>query len=143
MDFWVVEGSLSRILYAMFNSPRRYGMAVRSLTRAAAAAGPSSLAGIRGSGVQEDVFEINDRIDRLSLVVEAMWALMREKGLTDQDLRAMIEKLDAEDSDVDGRRRHQARKCASCQSMVEAGRSTCAICGKAMPDEPTVFAAGT
>ena len=53
--------------------------------------------------------QLDDRIDRLLLVVEAMWGLLREHtGLADEELFRRIEAVDLEDGVSDRRRRNQS-----------------------------------
>jgi hypothetical protein len=89
--------------------------------RSAGAAAQSSVAG--------ELYDIEERVDRMLLVMEAMWSLMRENGLTDDDLAARIRELDESDGTVDGKRTPQPVRCGSCDSMVPPGRPTCTFCG--------------
>ncbi len=121
----------------MFDFMAGYVLGTRSMARA-------SLAGHSLSSVPtnrtDQVADVNDRVDRLLLVVEAMWSLLRESGYDDEDLRAAIEQLDRADGVVDGRRRRRPRPCPTCDSMVEPGRASCAICGHPMPHDSGPFA---
>ncbi len=75
------------------------------------------------------VLNVDDRVDRLLLVVEAMWELLAETGLTDEQLAAKIQELDASDGVADGKVTRKPVVCASCGSASPAGRSTCQVCG--------------
>lgn len=114
-----------------------YVLGERSAARASVAA--QSLAGNRADRTIEEMLNLNDRIDRLLLVVEAMWSLMREQRYSDSQLRELIEQLDGGDGIVDGRRSVKPQRCPGCDSMVEPGRPTCAICGHDMPTEVPTF----
>jgi hypothetical protein len=104
-----------------------YVMGERAASRAAAfsrSAGASAGAQLTG-----DLHDVNERIDRLLLVVDAMWSMLRERGYTDEDLAARIRSIDAADGVVDGARKPLPRRCTKCDSMVEPGRRSCAFCG--------------
>ncbi len=90
--------------------------------RSAGSAAQSSIAG--------DLYDIEDRMERMLLVIEAMWSLMRENGLTDDDLAARIRELDESDGTADGKRTPQPVRCTACDSMVSPRRTSCAFCGE-------------
>ena len=73
--------------------------------------------------------ELDARVDRLLLVIEAMWGMMKEQGLTDEQLEARIAEIDNSDGIVDGRRVIPAVTCKSCSSKVMGGLARCQICG--------------
>ena len=82
--------------------------------------------------------ELQDRIERLVLVTEAMWELMSERfGVTVADLAARVRDIDARDGHIDGRRGTVADaapiRCPSCQAVVPAGKTTCQFCGAGVP----------
>jgi hypothetical protein len=112
-----------------------YVMGERSAARAAAFA--RSAGGSAGTTAGE-FHDINQRVDRLILVVDAMWSLLKDSGWTDEQLRARLEELDLADGVADGRRTPKPAACGGCGSMVEVGRSTCAFCGVAVSDDGPV-----
>jgi hypothetical protein len=99
--------------------------------RAAARAGAFSVVSdhMSAGGGAAALEALDERVDRLLLVVEAMWTLLREQGLTDEQLAARIAELDAADGAADGRRVAAAVTCRSCGSKVAAGLPRCQICG--------------
>jgi hypothetical protein len=83
-----------------------------------------------GSSVSlEDILDVNERVDRLTLVVEAMWSLLEESGYTAEQLEARIAELDGADGTVDGKRTKQVGICRECGSKVAPGLPACQICG--------------
>ena len=76
------------------------------------------------------VLNVDDRIDRLLLVVEAMWELLQQSGFSDDDLVTKIQQLDAADGVADGKVTRRPVMCAACGSASPAGRSTCQVCGE-------------
>ncbi len=110
-----------------------YVMGERTATRSAAfarAAGAADATALNQTDIDLDL-----RIDRLLLVVEAMWSLLKDHGYTDEQMASRIRLLDAEDGDPDGRRTLRPSRCPRCDSMVEPGRSTCTYCGASI--QPT------
>ncbi|MGF1665601.1 MAG: hypothetical protein ACFCVC_04935 [Acidimicrobiia bacterium] len=113
----------------MFDFLMGYVMGERSATRAAAFA--RSAGG--GAGARAGEFhDVNERVDRLILVVDAMWSLLKDSGWTDEQLRDRLRELDVIDGVEDGRRTARPSPCGGCGSMVEVGRSSCAFCGVAI-----------
>jgi hypothetical protein len=100
-------------------------------TRAAArAAGMSVVANaIYDKGGVADLDALNERVDRLLLVTEALWTLLKQNGHTDEELAALIAELDQADGLSDRRRAASPTTCSKCQSKVAANLTKCQICG--------------
>lgn len=118
----------------MFNFLAGYVMGERAAARAAtytrgAAASSASLG-------QTQLGDINDRIDRMLLVMDALWDLLKEQGCTDEQLMERIRALDEADGSFDGKRKATPTKCPKCASMISPERATCAFCGAASPAAP-------
>ncbi|MGH8926270.1 MAG: hypothetical protein ACRDWA_16810 [Acidimicrobiia bacterium] len=88
-------------------------------------------------GSVADVDALNERVDRLLLVVEAFWTMLKKDGHTDEELATMIAELDAQDGSADGRRSKMPTTCTSCGSKVAPGLPKCQICGHATGHEPS------
>ena len=73
--------------------------------------------------------DIDARVDRMMLVIEAMWSILKDEGYTDDQLAARIEELDSSDGVVDGRRVPPAVTCRTCGSKVMIGIPRCQTCG--------------
>lgn len=83
---------------------------------------------------------LEERIDRLTLLNEAMWRLLSEHlGFTDAHLEAKIHELDNADGNVDGRRTARPTRCGNCDSMVHPKHRICQYCGAEAPDGATPF----
>lgn len=115
----------------MFDFLLGYVMGERSATRAAAFA--RSAGGAAGSSSTGELHDVNERVDRLILVVDAMWSLLKDSGWTDEQLAERLRQLDIADGIEDGRRTLKPVPCGGCGAMVEAGRASCAFCGVAVP----------
>lgn len=89
----------------------------------------ASAATRRSAPSVNEMLDIHERVDRLILVVDAMWSLLEESGYTDDQLRERIEQIDAMDGAIDGVRRHTATPCRECGSKVTVDATNCQFCG--------------
>lgn len=87
-------------------------------------------AGSRSGASSEQLYGVEDRIDRLILVMAAMWSLLEEQGLTAEQLRQRIAQLDEADGVADGKLTALPTVCRDCGSKVAAGLSACQFCGR-------------
>ncbi len=86
------------------------------------------LAGRRA--VRESTADLNARIDRLTLVNEAIWSLLQEaSNLTDEHLAARVKELDESDGQVDGTYKPAPSRCGECDAAIGRGRRNCLFCG--------------
>jgi hypothetical protein len=80
--------------------------------------------------LREDTADLHARIDRLTLVNEALWTLLQEaSNLTDEHLANRIKELDESDGSADGSFKPAASRCQKCDAAVGHGRRTCMFCG--------------
>lgn len=94
----------------------------------------------RSGASNEDIFDVEDRIDRLTLIVAAMWSLLQDQGLTEQQLQERIQALDLADGVADGKMSPQPTMCRECGSKVAAGLAACQFCGIAVEPSPEATA---
>ena len=106
-------------------------MGSRNATRAA---GMAASAAQFSAQPQSKLHTLSDRLDRMTLVMEAMWSLMVEQGLTEDQLTARIEGLDMADGAMDGRKVSAASECPECGAMVGRGAGHCQFCGHEIGD---------
>ena len=101
----------------------------------------ASHTGSRSGPSTDDLFGIEDRVDRLTLIVAAMWSLLEEQGLTEAQLLERIRTLDEADGVPDGKMTPQPTTCGSCGAKVGAGLTACQFCGRAVAgdDQPGPF----
>lgn len=85
-------------------------------------------------------WQVEDRIERLVLLVDAMWELLGERaGVTEAELVAKIAEIDGRDGSVDRRRTVAPHACPGCGAAIPNGRSTCQFCGGADPGGASPF----
>ncbi|WCO65375.1 hypothetical protein PO878_12800 [Iamia majanohamensis] len=107
-------------------------MSLRHL-RAGQASAESAQRG-RHEAMRDDVEALEDRMERLLLLTDALWDLASERlGLTDEDLAARVAALDEASGAPDGRRHRALRRCGACDAAVPHGRPSCVFCGADAP----------
>jgi len=81
-----------------------------------------------------EVRRLEQRCDRLALVCQALWELLRERAdLGDQDLVTRIREVDLRDGTADGRMTPVAVECPSCHRPSSSRRDECLYCGSPLP----------
>ncbi|QXC60977.1 hypothetical protein KSP35_22125 [Aquihabitans sp. G128] len=91
----------------------------------------------RFDSARDQAYRLEDRLERLLLLTDALWELASEKlGVTEEQLAAKVTEIDARDGSIDGRRTRPATTCPQCSSAVPKGRATCMFCGAAQPAPP-------
>ena len=81
---------------------------------------------------------LNDRVDKLVLVTEAMWEMLSERlGVTVAELAEHVRQVDLRDGTSDGKRGVTAGTtlvhCSACQATIPPGKANCQFCGAAVP----------
>ena len=77
-----------------------------------------------------EVQEIQERLDRLALLTEALWSLLKDRSdTTDEELLEHVRAVDLQDGVLDGKVRRGASECASCGRMVGKHHLHCIYCG--------------
>jgi len=78
----------------------------------------------------EALAQLERRINRLALVSQAMWELLRERSnVTDKELADKILEVDLRDGQTDGRIAPTACECPNCHKPINSRRPTCVYCG--------------
>jgi hypothetical protein len=78
----------------------------------------------------EAVEHLERRVERLSLLCQSMWELLRERAeFTDNQLFTKVLEVDLRDGRTDGRMNSQITDCPACGRKTNSKRSTCVICG--------------
>jgi len=99
-----------------------------SVAAAAAAARAQSAAREASSNAEQ----LEERLDRLSLVCMAMWSLLMDKTkLTEQDLMERVKLLDLMDRQEDGKATRTIKKCPRCSRVMSPRHRRCLYCGQA------------
>lgn len=76
------------------------------------------------------IYELEDRVARLSLINRAIWSFVKEKNhLDDIDLWNKIEELDLSDGKRDGKINVGVKTCPSCNRKNSGKYLSCIYCG--------------
>ena len=85
---------------------------------------------MKANRYSDDIRDIGNQVERLSLACQAMWELLRENTqLTEQDLENKILEVDARDGDIDGKIGTQSLTCHNCGRPTHSKREFCVMCG--------------
>jgi hypothetical protein len=104
-----------------------YSMGQSSAAKAASLARSAAVAD--GTHHTNRIEDLNERIDRLVMIMRATLALLEEQGITPERLMEKINELDLQDGVDDERVRDLIVECPSCQSKVAPGLRNCQMCG--------------
>lgn len=87
-----------------------------------------------------EVQMLRAEVDRLYMISEALWTLLRDQaGYDDQTLAEAVRQVDLKDGKLDGRAgaTEGPKMCGSCGKAVSKKRPLCMYCGT--PVEGTLF----
>jgi hypothetical protein len=74
---------------------------------------------------------LNDRFDRLALICQAMWELLRNSNNFSEDiLLKKVQELDLRDGKLDGKVTKQLQKCSACNKTLNPRHRKCIYCGE-------------
>ncbi len=78
----------------------------------------------------DDISNVERQVERLSLVCQAMWELLRDRSeLSEGDIEAKILEIDVRDGRLDGKIATQIADCPSCSRPTNTTRTSCVMCG--------------
>lgn len=84
-----------------------------------------------------DVHGLEERLDRVLLLTEALWTLVRtELNLTDKQLIERINEIDMSDGQLDGKVRRPPASCVKCGRKFGRGWHNCMYCGAPASPDP-------
>jgi len=79
----------------------------------------------------ESVRELRHQVERLSLLNQALWELIRERArLTDADLERKAAEIDMRDGTEDGKMGGGAVTCPTCRRVSNSKHYKCLYCGE-------------
>jgi hypothetical protein len=82
------------------------------------------------TALQNDVEQLEQRVERLTLLNAALWELLRDKGkLTEADLVNKVQEIDLRDGRADGKMRSAPKVCGACGRTVSSRHQRCLYCG--------------
>jgi len=73
---------------------------------------------------------LEDNIDRLTLITQALWELLQNKiGIKEFELINLVEEIDLRDGKLDGKMSKPLQKCSKCKQSVSVKTNVCFYCG--------------
>ena len=94
------------------------------------AAEDASGAKFKTDQVYKKVVELEKRLNRITLVSQARWELIRDHtGWTDDEILERIQEIDLRDGKLDGKLGASVTDCPNCNAKVNSRRGYCMICG--------------
>jgi len=83
--------------------------------------------------LHKEVQRLEARMDRLSIITQALWELINEKtSLTESDIEAKITDIDIRDGRKDGKITGRPTSCPKCARPAHTRQRTCPYCGEAL-----------
>lgn len=77
-----------------------------------------------------DIENLQQHVERLSLACQAMWEILKNRSaFTETELETKILEIDARDGRIDGKINTQPISCPSCGRATSSRRDTCVLCG--------------
>ena len=88
---------------------------------------------------QGDLAELTQRVERLSLVCQAMWELLSQHThISGNDLMRKVVEVDTRDGLQDGRMAPRVIQCPKCKNNVNTRRPRCVVCGSVLRHEASL-----
>lgn len=95
---------------------------------------------LRGRKTSREFQSVDDRVDRLSLLCEAMWELLKEStDLDDEALASHLKEVDERDGRQNLRRQRMAQPCGVCESLSPGQNVRCQVCGEPLDTSGSLF----
>ena len=118
--------------------PSLIGSAVANSAQAGAAQATAEDARRKATGAEEKIEAIKYDIERLLMITEAFWTLLKkEHGYTDTDLAKLIAEIDLRDGRLDGRvAANPPQPCPYCGQILGKKRPFCVYCGNPVAPDP-------
>jgi len=104
-----------------------------------AAQDASARGGQRAARAERTAETLEARCDRLAMLCEAMWTLLRDQtGLNDEQLIDRINEIDLSDGTLDGKvdKSSGPIRCHQCDRAVGARFAKCMYCGAPVARDP-------
>lgn len=92
---------------------------------------PGGRSGGGSAEPQAEVKELTHQVQRLSLLNQALWELIRDRlQLTDAQLEEMARQVDLRDGVEDGKMTAQPVRCPACSRVSNSKHFKCLYCGQ-------------
>lgn len=79
---------------------------------------------------QRENDELEERLDKLTLICHAMWELLRDRAkMSEADLMEKVQQLDLRDGVPDGKVTARVSQCPKCDRTMSPRHKKCLYCG--------------
>ena len=86
--------------------------------------------------IENRVYYLERRLERLSLTCQALWELLRENTeFKEDDILTKMTEVDLRDGTADGKIGYTVLSCPTCNRPVNSKRDTCLYCGADIPKD--------
>lgn len=83
-----------------------------------------------GNIQKSDLVELRDQVERLTLLNQALWELIRARlNVTDAELEQLAQEIDLRDGKQDGKLTSHPLKCPNCGRVSNSRHRKCLYCG--------------
>jgi len=93
----------------------------------------SAQANARSYQNQSNIKIVEDKVDSLALICQAMWELLEERGLSSEELAKKIEEIDLRDGEISGKI-STVSHCPDCKRKLGKKLNQCFWCGSKIPE---------
>ncbi|HYF52241.1 MAG TPA: hypothetical protein VEJ63_22730 [Planctomycetota bacterium] len=85
-----------------------------------------------------DVVSLEFQVERLLMITEALWEILKEKhGYTNDELMKRVALIDLKDGKLDGKvARTGPTQCPKCQRVLNRRHLQCIYCGEQIVQDP-------
>jgi ribosomal protein S27AE len=98
--------------------------------RIAQGAADAERGAVRRQVTETHLRQVEDRLDKLTLVCLAIWEILKEKGgLTDEELTERVKQIDLRDGVADGKVTRTVAQCPKCKRVMSPRHNRCLYCG--------------
>jgi rubrerythrin len=98
----------------------------------------------KASQVEHQMRTLAARFERLVLVTQTLWELLREQtDLTQQQMYDKMQEIDLRDGVADGKIGKKVFECTNCGHTVAGTYSTCIYCGEPRPEQEPSYGPGS
>ena len=124
----------------LFDSEWRQRSDIESLkSQVANAHSRVAMARVGEANAAEQIEELNTRVGKLNLVVEALFRTMTQQGLIKpNEFTEMLRAIDLEDGELDGQRNEPRPNvpewCPDCEAKINPAKTYCMFCGLRFED---------
>ncbi len=91
------------------------------------------------TSIEHRIDELNQRIDRLSLITQSLWEMFRDHmNFSETEFRERIVANDESDGAHNAKRSPKVRSCPQCGKNINSAHLYCEYCGSIIEGEITI-----